>query len=172
MLQESLCPTTVLDLGALGQEMRLLLQPSRWSCDIVPGFLWIRSQDGAGKVSRAPRKGRIPVSVIPRPGAFQSLQYFMEPPVFHGDSFCRISSLQTQTFGNEIQSLWSHFGLKYKSDTWILVSTKNPKMFFFLIALVVKPKRARDTLCALNHHYCFTRRYCSVLMPVDNIFLN
>lgn len=125
MLQESLCPTTVLDLGVLWQEMSLLLQPSTWCCDFGTRLWRSRLWERSGTVPRAPWEGRSPISLIPLP------RCFLEPSALHGASFCKISALQTQNVGNEIQSVRSHFGLKYNSDIWILVSAKNPKIGFF-----------------------------------------
>jgi len=89
-------------------------------------------------------------------------------------SWRQTAEFKTQTLANKPQSLCRVFRLKYNSDIWILVFTKNLIISFFplQLTLVVKPKRVCDIQSSLNHRYRFIRRYFSALRPTDNILLN
>lgn len=153
------------DLGAPWQDMSLW-QPSLWSCDRGDGLLWARWWELSGKDAGNSLEHPCSPSVLHSCWCF--LEYFVGPAPAES-ALCRAkpSVMRSKAYGALLGSNTTlTFG--YLCPLKIL----GLLIFSLWVALMVQPKWVCDILCALNPHYCFTRRYCSISMSMDNILFN
>lgn len=143
-----------------------LQQPSPWSCDRGDGLLWARWWELSGEDAGNSLEGPCSPSLLHSFWCF--LEYFVGP--------AHVESVQCRVKPSVMRS--KACGALLGSNTTLTFGYLHPLkilkllIFSLRVVLVVQPKWVCDILCALNSHYCFTRRYCSMSMSMDNILLN